>query len=465
LALSGCWAASVAGQEAATPPEAARPVAANPPDTRFERLANGCGLYLERVPGCSSIGLFVFVKAGWAQDPAGASGAMRLLGHLAMTGRTPERGGWTLEQWNRERDVAGTVTQSRHTMLYSIGDRRQISSDARRWAEVLGGQLGFGVRELGRERSRTLMEARNETTLYPGPMLQWRARERMLAGTPEGRVGIGRLTELARVSEEELLKLYRRGYHAGNVLLVAVGHVDTERDLPFYRDLFGGLELPKERGLPVVRVEPAEELPPATWKVMQVKAPFATLAFRGPEPGGADFADFVLAALVMVRRANSALPHGKTVGTARFFPGVYRLSENPRLAFVNLRGGDGVELAPVQKILRDWVAETREQAPTEEELTVARLQLRRLLEPLPRPQQRLALLARFPRLLYSTGVYRGLQQLGELPAGMWERVRLAKPEGVHAALRRYFDPAKAEQLALEPKLPDLEKRLREESGK
>jgi hypothetical protein len=36
---------------------------------------------------------------------------------------------------------------------------------------------------------------------------------------------------------------------------------------------------------------------------------------------------------------------------------------------------------------------------------------------------------------------------------------------VHAALRRYFDPAKAEQLALEPKLPDLEKRLREESGK
>ncbi|PIE22853.1 MAG: hypothetical protein CSA62_10415 [Planctomycetota bacterium] len=418
---------------------------------RLVRFDNGLELLVESVPACQEMALFLFVKNGWAQDPLDGTGTMHLVDHLVLTGATPERKGWSYQQWQRQRTAANSMTACRYTCYYSIGSRKAISSDARRWAEVLAGKLRFGARDLGRERPRVWTEARKLTTLVPGPMLQWRARQRLLAGRPEGRVGVGLAQSLAKLSEAALREAYLRSHHVGNALLVALGRVDVERDLPFYRQVFAGLKASAREPLPTPTPPKSLEHAPASWAVRQVGGPFATLAFAAPPLGSEEFPAFSVAAAVLRRRAMLSFPRGKTLGQAMFFPGYHSLLDFPEIAFLNWRGEDGGDLLVTQEKLQAWVKQQGRQPVRAAELRFAQRQLRQTLDALPLEKLRAAQLARFPRLLYSLGLSRGLTQMGLLPEGLAARIAALDAKGVEAALQKHFAPERGAALGLRPK--------------
>ena len=295
-------------------------------------------------------------------------------------------------------------------------------------------------------------------------MLQWRARQRVLAGRPEGRVGVGLQEPLAKVGEDALRDAYLRSHHVGNALIVAVGHVDPEKDLPFYREVFGGLAPSEREPLPVPTPESSLEHVPAAWSVMQVRGPFATLAFAAPPRGDGDFAAFAVAAAVLGRRAMLSFPRGKTLGQAMFFPGYYALLELPELAFFNWRGEDGAKLDQAQEKLLAWMEQQRPRAIGSNELKFAQRQLLQLLDPLPRNRQRAAQLARFPRLLYPVGVSRGLTRMGLLPEGLGGQIAALDTKSVAAAVQKHFARERGELLGLRPKLPELEEEMRRKAA-
>lgn len=415
------------------------------------RLENGLEILIERVPGSKAMGLFLFVKGGYAEDPPERSGLAHLLEHMVMTAATPGREAWTYERWVRERKLgANAMTRPRWTVYWSIGTREELGADARRLGEILAGKAEF--RGLERERQRCKDEARNMTERSPGGILMWRARAVMRAGEPEGRQGIGIPKELARMGQGELRALYRRSHRPGRALLVVVGQVDPVLDEPFYREVFGPIPAGEEaeqgpRSGPGGSREPGARVS----RHARVGGVFGTYAFRAPEPWEEDYASFVLAAYWLCQRASIGFRFRGNEGYASFFPGLYPMIEGGHdLVFLNRRGEDGQTLESLREELATWIRQNAGAKVLPASLVFQRRQIESLLDPLPRSKTRARLLAARPRLLYRLGLARGGCRLAGFPKKLWQSVQATTAKQVEQALRKHFSPEQGTFVALVP---------------
>lgn len=308
-------------------------------DVHVERLASGLELHLERVDCAQEVGLFCFVRSGFASDPVGRTGLAHFIEHLVMCATTPERPGWPAMRWFRERKFANAMTRARYTVYFSIASREKISSDARRFADVLAGKAEITQALVDRERARLLVEIANMTEIRPGAAVQWRARARVLGDAPEARVGIGLRAEIASLDRPLLEQAYLRGHRPENARLVVVGRVDPKKDLAFWRETFAKLQAPP-RPDAIAPADPSRAAPSIA-PHPRAGAPFGVYAFRAPSFADADFAPFFLGTMWMTRRAQLALrPRGREL-EAGLYPALYAVLDEPRVAYFGRRGRDG----------------------------------------------------------------------------------------------------------------------------
>ncbi|MEZ5989627.1 MAG: hypothetical protein R3F30_10970, partial [Planctomycetota bacterium] len=323
-------------------------------------------------------------------------------------------------------------------------------ADARWFAEVLGGGLRLTEAQLARERQRVLGEVRNMTGFLPGGVLQWQARERMLDG-PAGRTGIGVAAQLGRVTLDELRSTVAATHHAGNVLVVAVGRVHPERDLPFWTELLGGLEA-RETPEPVAWERPADLADEAPHP--NVGAVFGSLAFRAPGARDPDLPAFLVAASLVLQRAQvDRKPRGAQL-EAQFFPASYAFLEAPELFLLNLRGEDGQEAAAVREDLEGWLGRLRARNLAEPLLAMPKHSLVWFFLPPELDRAGRRAFSANPRELYRLGLSRGTSLVRGLPADLAARIQAVGPEAVKAALERWFAADKGRFVALVPGRPD-----------
>lgn len=418
-------------------------------DDAVHRFDNGFELLIEPVKGSKHMGLFFFVKSGWDVDPPDRTGMAHFIEHMVMTAGTPGRqGGWQYDEWVRKRrHGANAMTRAGWTLYFSIGTREDCSSDARWFQEILQGKGVFTPAQLERERERMRGEVRNMTLYRPGGILQWRARGLLLQGAA-ARKGIGKIADIDAMKLEELRRQASLTHHAGNVLCIAAGRVHEERDLPFYKELFGGLT-PRKTPTPVAWKAENEE--PAVTQHPNVGAVFASLAFAAPQTPSADYPAFLHAATWLMQRA--MVEHeirGKQL-EGMFFPAQYSYLEAPELFLLNLRGIEGQSQATVRKDLEDWLARKRSARIGWAHLRTTQSSLRLFYPPFPLERQDLGFFAGAPRNLYRLGLSRGVCILGKTPRDLPARLSKVEAKDLSASLARWFGSGRERFLALLPR--------------
>jgi len=421
-------------------------------DWKELRFDNGLSLRLERVPGVKSVGLFVFIQSGFAEDPVKKTGLAHFVEHLVMTGASKERKGWSYPTWVRNRRMgANAMTRADHTVYFSLGTRKEISADARHFASMLAGDMRFQKADVGRERPRMRQEIWNVLQLFPGSILSWRARRSFHPNAANARSGIGKLDQLQAIHIEDLQACYQRTHRPGNAFVIAVGHVDPVRDLPFYKEVFGSLEARPQPALVQIPERSDAKAPPAITKQGNVTAVFGTLAFEAPKPESPEYPAFLCASLHLAKKARlSFRPRGKET-QAMFFPGMYAFLEAPELVYFNRMGRKGDKVGEVRKELDRFIDRQLRRGIGRKGLELARLELELLLDPLPRSKFRSARLKRMPRLLYQLGLSRGFVARHPKLADLWERIQALKAEDVNRLLRQSFAKERGRFFALEPK--------------
>ncbi|MCA8969418.1 MAG: insulinase family protein [Planctomycetes bacterium] len=414
-------------------------------------LDSGVEIHFEPVPGADDVGLFCFVKSGSTEDPPGRVGLAHFVEHLVMCADTDERKGWDALRWTRERKVANAMTRPRYTVYFSIGERSQISADARRFADVLRGKLEITQDLVDRERARLVVEIANMTEIRPGAALLWRARAMALAGTPEAAVGIGLRQDIATLDTDMLRRAVTRTHRPEKTLLVVVGNVDPKRDLAFWTDVFGNIEAPE-----VPEPIPAREasvLREAITPHPRAGGPFGVVAFRAPAFTDPDFAAFGLGALWLAQRADFSLrPRGREL-EAGLLPGLYAILDEPRVAYFGRRGNDGDrEVDGVRRDLQSFVEASRAAAQERliagalpiltrqfEHLLMPRIDLESIGEG---PEARSAIvrlrLAASPNGLYRTGLSRGTAAILGFPTDLMERFYKTTAADVARVVRERF---------------------------
>ncbi|MCB9890325.1 MAG: insulinase family protein [Planctomycetes bacterium] len=414
-------------------------------------LDSGVEILFEPVPGADDVGLFCFVKCGYTEDPPGRVGLAHFVEHLVTCADTDERKGWDAMRWTRERKVANAMTRPRYTVYFSIGERSQISSDARRFADVLRGKLEITQDLVDRERARLVVEIANMTEIRPGAALQWRARAMALAGTPESVVGIGLRQDIATLDTAMLRRAVTRTHRPDKTLLVVVGNVDPKRDLAFWTDVFGKIEAPA-----VPEPIPAREasvLREAITPHPRAGAPFGVVAFRAPEFTDSDFAAFGLGALWLGQRASYSLkPRGREL-EAGLWPALYAILDEPRVAYFGRRGNNGErDVDGVRHDLRSFLETSR--AAAQERVIAGALpilvrQVEQLLMPGvdlesieegPEARAKVAQLriAATPNGLYRTGLSRGTSLVLGFRTDLMDRFRKTTAADVARVVRERF---------------------------
>ncbi len=441
------WARQAEGQAPASKPEILP--RDRPWSDAIQRFDNGFELLIEPVKGSKAMGLFFFVKSGWNMDPLDRTGLAHFVEHMVMTAGTPcRKDGWQYGDWVKNRKHgANAMTRSGWTLYFSMGTREECSSDARWFKEILDGKAEFHDAQLERERERMQSEVTNMTLYRPGGILQWRARSLLLKGAP-GRVGIGLAPEVEKVVLDDIRSQTARTHHAGNVLCIAVGRVHADRDLPFYKDLFGGLEgraspeAPPWK--PVAKIAPVIEHP-------NVGAVFGTLAFPAPEPDSAAYPAYLLAASWLMQRAMvERKPRGKQI-QGMFFPAQYSYLEGPELFLLNLRGTEEQSTDWVQKELLRWLDKKRKSRIGWVHLRSSQSSLRFFFPPHPLERRDLGMFAATPRSLYRLGLSRGVSILSRIPTNLPTLLSKVPARDVEASLTEWFATDRGRFLALRPR--------------
>ena len=219
-------------------------------DIHEYRLANGLQLLL--IPDASRpvVTVQLTVRAGAAEDPAGASGAMHLLEHLMYRSR-PGHGAARAEIAERGIRANAMTSHDRTTFLASFAADEAVQRWYLQW---LSGAFADGDITSAQVESE-LGAIRNEMQAAQGSALGVTldaAMWTLYAGQGYGKPQIGRLAEIESVHLPALSALRAEWYRPDNATLIVAGAFDTEDTLRMVAQGFGRVPPPgpKQRSQP-----------------------------------------------------------------------------------------------------------------------------------------------------------------------------------------------------------------------
>jgi predicted Zn-dependent peptidase len=403
------------------------------------------------------MGVFLFMRTGFSQDPKRKEGLAHFVEHLSMTGGSLGRKkGWTIQEWFRKRpDGCNAMTRGAWTQYFSLGKRADILEDLHFFAQIARGKVLFSQEAMVRERGRMLQEIHNMTQRMPGGVLMWKIRSLLDA---KGRSGIGRMEDVRRLELKDCEDFRDRFYRPNHSLFVLVGDVKLEEDKVLLNRLLGngstrGTSTNTGRGSQPIPVDRSPRPSSFVGTHAGVGAPFLSLAFSAPDPKSPRAPVFTLAAFYLMRKALASFrPRGREL-QAFFQPAQYPVLEDPFLFFLNRRAKDGENLKELRQEVRSWLSARKKDRIKKDTLEFLQRGLGMLFWPHPLSKRKKRFLMKNTRALYSLGLSTGALRVNGFPPDFFDRLQRVSPEDLKVSLARDFSYERGFQAALLPRKP------------
>lgn len=193
---------------------------------RRSSLPGGLRVVTEQVPGSRAFDVGFFVAAGSRDEQPGEHGASHFLEHVLFKG-TPTR---TAEQISAQVENFGGDLNAYTTREYTCFHARVLSEQAGTTVDVFCDMLANSLLRLvdvGTERGVILDEIAMHAD-DPSEVAVEAAIEALFAGTRLAPLVIGSSTSIRRMSTQRVRDYWRRSYTSDRIVVAAVGAVDHE---------------------------------------------------------------------------------------------------------------------------------------------------------------------------------------------------------------------------------------------
>lgn len=294
LAPFGAWLPGVvlgADHPVEAPPARPAAEAAGAPRTTTDRvvaatLDNGLRVLLLEDRRSPIVSVQVWYRVGSRNEARGATGLAHFLEHMMFKG-TPTYGPRMfarLVEQNGGQDNAFTSQDVTSYFVNIAADKLDLvlALEADRMQNLL-----LDPREIESEREVILEERRTRTEDDPEGFLGEAVSAIAFHAHPYGQPIIGWMTDLKRITPEEIRAFYRTYYVPNNALLVAVGDFDAARALEQVRRHFGPIPRGPEPP-PVLAVEPPQAGERRVTVRRQAQLPIVYLAWHVPNQKSED---------------------------------------------------------------------------------------------------------------------------------------------------------------------------------
>ncbi|HXG15357.1 MAG TPA: pitrilysin family protein [Calidithermus sp.] len=286
LAGGALWpGAAVAGSGASAAPTAAPATTAGVLATTLD---NGLRVLLLEDHRSPIVSVQVWYRVGSRNEARGATGIAHFLEHMMFKG-TPTHGPREFARLVEQHGGQDNAFTSQDVTSYFVNiaaDRLEmvLALEADRMQNLL-----LDPREIESERQVVIEERRTRTEDDPEGFLGEAVSAIAFHAHPYGQPIIGWMTDLQRITPEEIRAFYRTYYVPNNAILVAVGDFDAPRALEAVRRHFG----PIPRGPappPVLAVEPPQAGERRVTVRRPAKLPVVYLAWHVPNQVSEDAA-------------------------------------------------------------------------------------------------------------------------------------------------------------------------------
>jgi zinc protease len=359
------------------------------PGVRSAVLDNGLTVLVQEVHTAPLVSVWCWYKVGSKDEGAGLTGVSHWVEHMNFKGTRNiprdqvkgiiERfgGSWNGYTWLDQTTYLETAA--------TTGLDQMLFIEAERMASCL-----YEPEDCESERTVIISELQGGEN-DPDQLLEVEVTAAAFKSHPYGHPTIGWLTDLRRMTRDDLYGHYRRHYIPNSATLVVVGDVETDDVLRRVDRRFGGIP----PGPPPSRVTVEEPEQVGERRVVIRKAgttSYLKLAFHAPAVQSLDFAPFLVldAVLSGAKGVNiwSSFRMPPPQRSARLYRalvdrrlasavnGAFAPTEHPFLYSVSATARDGVSLAALEEAALAVLDEVAARGVTEAELVKARNQLR-----------------------------------------------------------------------------------------
>lgn len=189
-------------------------------------LDNGIRVLSEKVPGCHSISLGVWVNNGSRHEPAELSGISHFVEHMLFKG-TDRRSAQAIA---REVDSVGGLLNAFTSREYSCYFVKILAEKLPMAVDLLGDLIchsRFDLDDIEKER-RVILQEIAMIEDNPEELIHDQFSNSFWAGHPLGMPVIGTRSTVADIDRQQMLNFMNERYVAENFCVVAAGNLDHE---------------------------------------------------------------------------------------------------------------------------------------------------------------------------------------------------------------------------------------------
>ncbi|WP_298403675.1 pitrilysin family protein [uncultured Chloroflexus sp.] len=201
---------------------------------------NGIRILIEELPHTHSVAIGCFIDIGARYEPAEVAGAAHFIEHMLFKGAgaypTAHAISLAIE------GVGGYLNAStgyETTVFYAKVAAIHFDRALHVLSEMLQRPL-FDATELEKER-RVIIEEIRGIQDNPTEVVHVLLQQTMWGDHPFGRDIAGNIATVSAISRTELLHFFRRGYHAGNLVVSVAGKISADQAIPAIERAFADL--------------------------------------------------------------------------------------------------------------------------------------------------------------------------------------------------------------------------------
>lgn len=201
---------------------------------------NGLRILIEELPHTHSVAIGCFIDIGARYEPAEVAGAAHFIEHMLFKGAgaypTAHAISLAIE------GVGGYLNAStgyETTAFYAKVAAIHFDRALHVLSEMLQRPL-FDATELEKER-RVIIEEIRGIQDNPTEVVHELLQQTMWGDHPFGRDIAGSIATVSAISRAELLRFFRQGYHAGNLVVSVAGKINAEQAIPAIERAFADL--------------------------------------------------------------------------------------------------------------------------------------------------------------------------------------------------------------------------------
>jgi len=296
-----------AGPDVTLAPEEARvPIPAPGPDPKLtvpsfveKRLANGLRVIVARNTRTPLVSARLSVDAGYADEPAAASGVAALTAALITQGTATRSAPEVAREIERLGAVIAANSGADESLIYANAPKTAFPEAFSLMADLTR-NAAFAAEELERQRAQAI-EGERLALSQPGPTAQRAAARLVYGDAPYGRPGSGTPESLAAITQADVQAFHRSRWSPKGATLVFSGDIQPKAAFTLAEKAFGDWRAPADAAAPAADPAGTATKPRVVVVDMGKGAGQAAVAavMRAPPRKNADFTALELANSVL----------------------------------------------------------------------------------------------------------------------------------------------------------------------